>query len=347
VNSQQTLQNDPNLKLPAAVLAAAARSEEIAKQMQGSDADGAGGAGDAPPDQVTQPSNSELSPESLAQAAGSQQEQPSRNAPADDEQSWEHKYKSLHGRYTRQNEQIKDLTDQITSLQNVISTMQVAAPSAPLPEVTIERLITPEEANDYGEEFLNVVGKRAREELAPVIKGYETKIAELEKKLQGVNGVFVQDAHEKLLATLDEKLPDWRALNTNEEFLSWLSLPDPYSGVKRHDMLKTAYAQGDARRVLVFFNGFLAEEAATAPAQARPDTPVTTVPKVPLTSLAAPGRAKTAASTTAPAEKPIFTRAQIAMFYADVAAQKYKGRDAEKSKLEAQIFEAQRDGRIR
>lgn len=341
----QILQDDPNLKLPAAVLAAAARSEEISRQMQAASE----ATTETTTEEVTQTSNPDLTIEAGTQMTEPpRQEQSRQSALSDgDDQSWEHKYKSLHGRYTRQQEQLKDLTEQIGGLQNVIATMQVAAPSAPLPELKVERLITPEEANDYGEEFLNVVGKRAREELAPIIKGYEAKISDLEKKLQTVNGVFAQDAQGKLLSTLDEKLPDWRTINTNEEFLSWLRLPDPYSGVIRHDMLKAAYAQGDARRVLVFFNGFLAEEAATAPAQAKPDAPVTTVPKIPLTNLAAPGRAKTAASSNAPAEKPIFTRAQIASFYADVAANKYRGRDADKSKLEAQIFEAQRDGRIR
>lgn len=112
-------------------------------------------------------------------------------------------------------------------------------------------------------------------------------------------------------------------------------------------MLKAAYAQGDARRVLAFFNGFLAEEAATSPAEAEPEVETARVSKVPLQNLAAPGRAKSAASNSAPAEKPIFTRAQIATFYADVAAGRYRGKDADKVKLETQIFEAQREGRIR
>ena len=67
--------------------------------------------------------------------------------------------------------------------------------------------------------------------------------------------------------------------------------------------------------------------------------------KVPLEAFAAPGRAKTAAAT-APAEKPIITRAQIATFYADKAAGKYRGKEAEADRLERMIFEAQRDGRI-
>lgn len=346
---EATLQNDPNVKIPAAVRAAAARSEEMFNQYRD------GGPVETTAE-VTPQGNSELEANSLTQSAPAQtqpteqpQVQPAAETPAPaDGESWEHKYKSMHGRFVRSQEQIKTLSEQISQLQGVIATMQAApAQQVQIPELEAENLITPEEAADYGEDFLKVVGKRAREEMAPVIKGYQAKIAELEQKLNGVSGAVQQTSQEKLLAKLDEGLPTWRELNSNSEFLDWLRLPDPYSGAIRHDMLKAAYAQGNAHRVLAFFNGFLAEEAVVAPAGQEPDPQVTKVPKVPLANLAAPGRAKTAASASAPAEKPIITRSQIAAFYADLAAGKYRGRDAEKNKAEAIIFEAQRDGRIR
>jgi hypothetical protein len=108
-----------------------------------------------------------------------------------------------------------------------------------------------------------------------------------------------------------------------------------------------------------FFNGFLADEAAagnqrpqaeqrrTAPANANGNgNGRLPTGKVPLARLAAPGRARSGASSELPPEKPLISRAQIAQFYADVAANRYRGREAEKNSLEAQIFEAGRDGRI-
>lgn len=344
---ETTLQIDENVKIPAAVRAAAARSQELYNSMRDQPAEGSG-------EEVTPEGNPELDAATFAKSEPAQSqptEQPAKpepqSAPSDGDESWEHKYKSMHGRYLRSQEQIRTLSEQIANLQGVMATMQSASQQTTLPDLDAEKLITPEEANDYGEDFLKVVGKKAREELAPIIKGYQAKIAELEQKLNGVSGAVQQTSHEKLLAKLDENLPQWRDLNTNEDFLGWLRLPDPYSGAIRHDMLKAAYAQGNASRVLAFFNGFLAEEAVVAPAGQEPDAQVTKVPKVPLQNLAAPGRAKTAASASAPAEKPIITRAQIAAFYTDVNAGKYRGRDAEKAKAEAMIFEAQRDGRIR
>ena len=355
----QLSQIDPDVKIPAAVKAAAARSEELHKALRDVPAPEQDNAGE----EVTQEGNPELSAASLAADAAQNAQGTSETAPPapentndnaphkGDEESWEHKYKSIHGRYLRSQEQVRTLTDQVQSLQNVIATMRAAppttAPEGTLPDFNFERLITEEEAADYGEDFLKVVGKRAREELAPIFKAYTDQIASLKKQLEGVTGFVQQDTQQKLLSKLDEKLPNWREVNTNQGFLDWLSLPDPYSGAIRHDMLKAAYAQGDAHRVLAFFNGFLAEEAAVAPATSGPDASVTRVPKVPLQELAAPGRAKTAAATTAPAEKPIISRAQVAAFYADVAAGKYRGKDDAKNKAEAEIFAAQRDGRIR
>ena len=335
---------DPNVRIPAAVRAAAARSDAILNQLQSAEPPSEPVTSESnDPSEVQQPT-SETHMTSTVENHAETTSEPVTHT--EDNQSWEHKYKSIHGRYVRSQEQIRSLSEQIQGLQNVIATLQSSPPSTSIPELSAEKLITPEEESDYGSDFLSVVGKKAKEELAPIIKSYERKINELEQKLQGVHGQVTVSAQEKMFNRMDESLPQWRDLNRNEEFLNWLALPDPYSGVIRHELLKSAFAGNDASRVLTFFKGFLAEEAAVAPSEGVPDYGGTTIPKVPLESLAAPGRAKSAAAA-APTEKPIFTRAQIAAFYADVASGKYRGRDAEKAKKESQIFEAQRDGRIR
>ena len=334
-----TLPHDPNIKLPAAVRAAAARSDEIIRSINASQEEAATAESNEQAQQQQQ--------ETPVQAAEPPKEPKKEQAP-DDDTTWERRYNSMKGRFDRSQSQIKDMSEQIQNMQSMIASLQVQTPSQPLPEVKAEKFITADEERDYGSDFLNVVGKKAKEEFGPIMEAQARKIAELEKKLQGVNNVVAQDSHGKLLSNLDEKLPNWRDLNTKEEFLSWLKLPDPFSGAIRHDMLKAAYAAGNSSRVLAFFNGFLAEEAAVAPAPGdSDDVPTETVAKVPLAKLAAPGRAKTAAGNSAPAEKPYFTRAQISQFYADAANGKFRGRDADKNRMEADIFAAQREGRIR
>lgn len=343
--SIQPGQIDPDVRIPGAVLARAAAAEAAFKAAYASpEVEQNDGVSEAQPEAET----SAQSEAPHAETVQAQTEATSRgNETQADDQSWEHRYKSMKGRYDRAEQQLRAMSEQITSLQNVIATMQVERPMMEAgSELQSERLITPEEENDYGQDFLTVVGKRAKEELLPIVKQYEKKISDLEARLQGVNGYVAQDAKSRMESMLDDRAPKWRDINFDPNFISWLKLPDPYSGVIRHELLKAAYTRNDGPRVLAFFNGFLAEEAAVDPADggtSRSQAPA----KPSLEKFAAPGRAKTAAASGAPAEKPIFTRAEIAKFYADSSAGRYRGKEAEKDRIEKQIFEAEREGRIR
>lgn len=338
-------QMDPNVKIPDAIKARAAAADAAFNAAYGKEMPADDGVQDTNEAETSAPTETKITeaPASEATTVTSEGNEPAPKS--DDDQSWEHRYKSMKGRYDRAESQIRQMSDQITSLQNLMATLQ-AAPASMSDEMDAERLITPEEENDYGSDFLNVVGKKAKEEVLRVSKKYESKIAELEAKLQNVNGYVEQDARGRMEQTLEREVPNWRDINFNKDFLTWLKLPDPYSGVIRHELLKAAYTRNDTPRVLAFFNGFLAEEAAVDPANA--ETGRSPAPAKPsLEQFAAPGRAKTAAASGAPAEKPIFTRAQIAKFYADSASGKYRGKEAEKDRIEAQIFDAEREGRIR
>jgi hypothetical protein len=337
---------DPNVKIPDAIKATAARADAAYRAAYNLEPEETDGVQEESQEESTLSTEAQTTSEPEAKTKKSSEEFTESASPKEEDQSWEHRYKSMKGRYDRAESQLRTMSDQITSLQNVIATMQVSAPTQGKSELSAERFLTPEEENDYGAEFLTVVGKKAKEELLPIVKGYESKIADLEERLKNVGGYVQQDARTRMESMLDERTPSWRDVNFDPNFISWLKLPDPYSGVIRHEMLKVAYERNDAPRVAAFFNGFLAEEAATDPA--REETGRTQAPAKPsLQNFAAPGRAKTAAASGAPAEKPIFTRAQIAKFYAESASGKFRGKEAEKDRLEAQIFEAEREGRIR
>jgi hypothetical protein len=330
-----TLRSDESVKIPAAVLAASNMAEAFYQT-------------ETPEGEQTTQVESEAAPETP------RAEVPAAEAPAftsevssTDDQSWEHRYKSMKGRFDRSQSQIQQLSEQIQSLQSVISNLETSQTRTnPSENLVQERFITPEEENDYGAEFLSVVGKKAKEELMPIVRQYEAKMANLEQQLKGVGGIVQQDARQKMITTLTERIPDWEVLNKDKNFIDWLQLPDIYSGANRHKLLMEAYERNDTPRVAAFFQGFLAEEAATRPANADIEVPQGAIaPKVDPMTLAAPGRAKSAAAA-APAEKPFFTSAQITRFYADVNSGKFRGREADKAKLEAQIFDAQREGRI-
>lgn len=334
---------DTSVHIPEAVRAAAARAEEFYKKPESDPPQDA-----APSDPAPEPEAAPKDPTPEPSVT------PESNA--DSDQSWEHRYRSMKGRFDRTNEANRVLSERVTDLERMLSTMSAQPAQAPgdasLTPAQRARLLTQEERNEYGEEFLDVVGRRAKEELGSEVSSLKDELARVTAQLNGVSGNIVQDARERMTAALTQKVPNWLKVNDDPNFLQWLSLPDVYSGAIRHGLLSAAWERNDTPRVLAFFQGFLSDEAATDPANGQDDTngaqPQAAAPngKVPLESFAAPGRAKTAAAG-APAEKPFFTRAQITQFYVDCAAGKYAGRDADKGRFEASIFEAQREGRIR
>ena len=346
---------DTDVKIPAAVKAAAARSESFYQAPpEGDEANkeeapdgGTAREPKAPEPEAKAEDPAEGTIEPPAPPKDAPGVTPQGNPPAS-EDDWQHRYNSMKGRYDRAQADLRSQADRITHLENMLATIEVKAPAkAETAPAELQRLVTPEMEAEWGQEFLEVVAKKAQEVYQPLVSSLENKVKTLELQLGKVGGHIAGDARSRMLGELDSKVPSWKEINTNENFLAWLQLPDTYSGAIRHKLLKEAFERNDSPRVAAFFNGFLAEEAAVAPVNRGPD-PAEAKPssKVPLENFAAPGRAKSAAAT-APAEKPTITRAQISSFYADMAAGKYRGKEEEAARLEKQIFEAQREGRIR
>jgi hypothetical protein len=253
---------------------------------------------------------------------------------------WEHKYKSLEGRFRAQNDSIKALSEQITGLQNALIRQEAAKPPpVDQPPAAPVRLVTPEEEQTFGPDLLGVVGKRAQEVLAPELEKVQRLTAHVQTQLEQVSNASKAASEHRFYQDMDAALSDWRETNNDPEFLAWLDLPDTYSGRIRNQLLTEAYTQHSAKRVLAFFKGFRAEQAATAPANRRGA-------KVPLADLAAPGRQRTSAGPTPPAEKPTITGSQISAHSQRAArVAGYAGSDQYRA-MEAAIQSAILEGRI-
>ena len=330
---------DKDVQIPAAVTAAAARSNEIHKQYYEQPAPEA--PPEAPEPVAEQP---EAPPEPAPAPAVVEPSKPDVTSQGND-QSWEHKYNSMKGRFERSETANRSMSERISGMEQTLAAMSAAAPLPKATNEPAESLITAEEMAEWGPEMLDVIGRRAREQISPEVKELRSQIENLNERLQNVGGHMAQDARSRMMDQLNTAVSNWQEVNSNQKFLNWLALPDSYSGAIRDQLLQAAYTANDGPRVLAFFKGFLAEEAALSPQENLP-APVAHVAQVPLETLAAPGRAKTAA-TLVPAEKPNFTRAQVAKFFADVSRGFYRGRDADKLRIDKEISDAAREGRIK
>lgn len=341
---------DPNVVIPRAVREASERSSAAQRASIGmAEPPVIPPASDPKPGEPQPPAPT---PPVVAQPAAEPPSPPrtdgSPQAPTNGDESWEAKYKTLHGRFEaerkRSREGIEQLTGRVHQLERQLT--QTAQPHKP-PDVKIN--LSPDEIADYGEDFVGMV-KRIAE---GVVDG---KVAPLTSEVGRQKAAHQVVQNQSMHEQMNKLFPQWAELNAYEPFIEWVMLPDPYSGAIRQGLMQEAWDAGDARRVNAFFQGFLAEEAALNPAgggappapqapaaPANGGAPVAT-PPLALASLAAPGGARSAPQT--PAEKPVYTTEDITRFYTEVAAGKWRARDQERATIDADIMRAQHEGRI-
>lgn len=254
---------------------------------------------------------------------------------------YEREIGSYKGRLQAANKHIEDQNRRIANLEAMV--IQFTQPVTS-PEMKAENLITEDERNTYGDDFLNVVGKKAKELLGSELAKLSSEVHNMRGSLSQLSASQAMSQQDRFEAFMDRAVPDWQKQNVDPNFSAWLDLPDPASGVIRRQLLGHAHQNGDFNRVAWFFKGFNAETAPPSPAS----VPTPTAPnpgKVPLETLAAPGRATSAAAPST-AGDDIITKSQINRFYNLVNRGHYSDNPKEKDRLEKLIYKAMAEGRV-
>jgi hypothetical protein len=112
--------------------------------------------------------------------------------------------------------------------------------------------LTREDEQNFGPELLDVAIRSARHAMAPVVD-------RLEQENEQLRDHVAREVQRNLQQRVEAAVPDWRQVNEDPRWLSWLQGYDGLSGYKRQDMLNDATAKGDAERVIRFFRGFRGE----------------------------------------------------------------------------------------
>ena len=278
---------------------------------------------------------------------------PAVEEPKEPEVDWQKKYEALQGKYDSEvpqlHQTVQDMTAQMGELRELMAGLQQPEPKKEEPTTS---LVTPEEVESFGSDFMDVVGRRAREVVAEELKDIKAELADIGKQVGGVSRSVVQTEQEKMFAKLDSEVEDWQDINKSQDFLAWLAQKDAYSGDQRQELLSEAFERNDADRVVAFFIGFKNEHAAVAPDDPGPASetlpPEAERPAVDLSTQVAPGRTPTA-TTPASAQEPkrMWTRADIAEFYKDVQMGKFKDKPDVQRTIEQDIVAAQGEGRLK
>ena len=284
---------------------------------------------DSAPEQATKPEQEEQ------QASGTQSE------------SFEQKYKTLQGMYNAEVPHLKatnqNLSNRLNQMEQLITSMDAAKPAQPVEPAKAPSLVTQADIDEYGES-IDVMRKVSKEESATA----QNRIAELENRLQQLQTNVLpkveqaaqnaKSSQEQIFwSELGKSVPNWKAINGDQDFQTWLLDIDPLTGISRQSYLDDAQRQFDATRVSNFFTTW---ESLNGPPNAQSANPVKELDKQ-----IAPKRGRNT-GTPASNSGQTYSPADIKTFFKDVQLGKYKGREKERDRIERDIFAAQTDGRI-
>lgn len=267
------------------------------------------------------------------------------------QENFEQKYKTLQGMYnadtTRLRTELAELKGRLAVLEKQNPPPAPAAPTKPKREPTV--LITDKDKEEFGD-AIDVMRKAAIEE---VENRYAETISSLQDTIRVLQGQISSEivphvkrvaqhqaasAEDQFWLYLDTNVPEWEAINASDAFQTWLLQKDKLSGLSRQAFLEDAQNKLDAVRVAEFFNEW---KALNKPS----NDPKPGANKSELEKQISPGKSKSG-GTLHSQKDTVYTREDVRKFYRDVASGVYRGNDQERARIEADIFEAQRSGRI-
>ena len=179
---------------------------------------------------------------------------------SDDKQnkdSWEQKYRTLQGMYNtdvpRLNATNRSLDGRVAQLETLLSELNTK--QEPTTQEPVQSLITEDDVKEYGDS-IDIMRKAAKEEFAPEmarVKQLEEKIRQLQDVVPQVQQSQKSSEEKQFWNTLNQEVPDWNEINSNQDFQSWLLEIDGLTGISRQTYLADAQKKLDVERVIKFF----------------------------------------------------------------------------------------------
>ncbi len=263
------------------------------------------------------------------------------------EETFEQKYRSLQGKYNAEVPRLhadrRELSNRVQQLEQLIASMN----AAPAPQqAPAQSLITEQDVEDYGDS-IEVMRKVFREEMS----SKDAEINDLKRLVRQMQGTVIPQVHQlsqshavsneqRFWADLQTAVPDWQDINGSQEFQAWLLEVDPLTGIPRQTYLDDAQRNMDARRVANFFTAWKGTTGGQDARIQRESQPASELERQ-----VAPGKGRSGGAKPQ-GEAKTYTSEDIKKFFSDVQKGKYKGREAERDRIERDIFAAQREGRI-
>ncbi len=129
--------------------------------------------------------------------------------------------------------------------------------------------VTDAERKDYGDDFLDMVGRVAQEivdqRMATVVGPIQTKYDALGNEIQQTQKTLKVSKDDRRNRWLDSNVPGWRQIDIDPGFADWLEDEDVNSGFPRKVILAKAVDDENFNRIKSIFEGYATELGVIAP----------------------------------------------------------------------------------
>lgn len=242
---------------------------------------------------------------------------------------WQHRFQVLQGKYNSElpalRQEVEQLKEQVAGKDQQLKAQEHKAPDKS--GITDEQLAHFKQ--EYGEDLVTFIERMTQKGAAPADAGNTKK---LQERLDRLESEKHEDAEARFWVSLEQAVPNFRQVNSEAAFLQFLSTFNPQTGKQHQQALSQAQQNLDAKGVADVFKLYLNQAKPTQQQRQVPDEQVE-----PRTTKAAP--------TPQAQGGKLWTGADITQFYRDKTAGRYSADEAQR--LEADIFAAQREGRVR
>lgn len=247
------------------------------------------------------------------------------------------RWKVLQGMINRKDEEINTLRTLLA---------QVGEQSKPNADSTHQRAqaegVTKQDVDDFGQDLIDLVHKVARLVVSQQISEMDAKFTAELSKVGKVATVATESssktAKQLFLDNLAKRVPNWKVINEDPAFLTWLEEVDELSGQKLIGLLTEAYNQMDVVRTARFFERFIEASKPVAPAVVPPAAAADPASQV------TPSRSTTSAPSASAGQKKFWTKQDIQQLYSDQRNNRIS--KEEFLKQERDLFAASRDNRV-
>lgn len=240
-----------------------------------------------------------------------------------DAEKWEQRYRSLDG-------MIKARDRQIDQLHELIAGMQQAKPAEP-PKEQPSSLVSEKDVDAFGADYIDLARRVAREENQAYIKQLESQLDEFKGQLGKVSKTAALSAQDRFENSLTTRVANWRTTDSDPKFIEWLQ-----GSPVRHRNFADAVQAHDIEGIAYFYESFAPVAAAPAAAPAKQTA------KQQLERQIAPSKQSVQAPAATDTEGKVWTRSEIT----DTYSNKKRYAADEFSKIEREIANAQREGRV-